>query len=164
MNKYSEILKIIGRIALGLFMIAVIGIGFAFLVPLFMFWEVGAIGVMLGIITIPIGGFMMLQGFNVMILNQPYRLTGYVNDGQSTIEAVRTLKYTKLSMWFCFLGFLAYVALSAFFITSAFNYTSVERVILIVCAIISAVISVIYFLMAGKRKIDIKHNIDIEEV
>ena len=162
MNRYEKILKMLGRILLGFFMIVVCGVGFVVGVPILICLEVGPIGIVLGIISTPLGGFMMMQGINITILNQPYKLTGIVKEGQSTIEAVKTLKYTKLSMWFCFFGAIIYLCISIFSFIYAFSSNN-EKIMMIVVGSISLILSIIFFLMAGKRKIDAKHHINIEE-
>ena len=163
MNKYEKILKMMGRILLGFFMIVVCGIGFVVGVPIFLCMESGPLGIMIGLVSIPLGGFLMMQGINIAILNQPYKLTGIVKEGQSTIEAVKTLKYTKLSMWFCFFGAIIYLGISIFSFIYAFSHYSEIKIIMIVVGVISLILSIIFFLMAGKRKIDAKHHINIEE-
>ena len=163
MNRYEKILDMLGRILIGFVMIVVCGGGFVVGVPLLICLETGPIGIIIGLISIPLGGFLMMQGINTAILNQPYRLTGIVKEGQSTIEAVKTLKYTKLSMWFCFFGTIIYLGIAIFSFIYAFSPNGENKIIMIVVGAISLILSIICFLMAGKRKIDVKHHINIEE-
>lgn len=163
MNKYDKILKMLGRIFLGLAMILLVGVLFGIGAPVVMCMEMGVLGIWIGFFTVPIGGFMAMQGINVMIFNQPYRNTGYVKGGQSTIEAINTLEYTKLSMWFCFFGFLIFTCVAIFCLVYAITHGDYKRIISIILCVVSIIYSVIYFLMAGRRKLNIKHDIDIEK-
>ena len=163
MNKYDNVLNKLGRGARGLFMIIVMGLGFAVAIPLLLIMQVGSIGLMLALITVPFGGFFMLQGINIMILNGSYRSTGVVKEGQSTVEAVKTAKYTRASMLFCFLGFLTFVAISIYSIVMSIFLVDSYKIIMIICAVVSIVLAIIYFLMAGSRHENLKHNINIEE-
>ena len=117
MNKYENIINMLWRIALGLFMVAV-GI-FFIVIPFIMIPDSeGKLITMLALLTTSLGGFLILQGISVAFFNQAYRNTGYVRDGQSIIEAVQTIGYVKRTMWFQFIGCLAYVALAIFYFCS----------------------------------------------
>ena len=155
MNKYEIIINMLWRIVLGLFMIAV-GIFFV-AIPFIMIVDAGGkLITMLALITTSLGGFFILQGISVAFFNQAYRSTGYVKGGQSTIEANQTIGYIKRTMWFQFIGCLAHVALAIFY----FCCISIEKdfkVIYIVCGIIALIIAVLYFLGAGRRKVDLKY-------
>ena len=44
-----------------------------------------------------------------------------------------------------------------------FNTSGTERIIMIIVGVISIIMSLIYFLMAGKRKVNVQNNVDIEK-
>lgn len=160
MNKYNKTFNMIERILFGFLGIPVVSV---FICVPILFCIENPMGIILGLITIPLGGVLMLHTINYAILNQPYKYTDLVARGRSKMKAVKTLKYTKLSMWFCFFGSIIHLGISIFSVIYAFELDHTSKIIMIVNGVISLILSIIFFLMAGKRKVDIKHHINIEE-
>lgn len=153
-NKYSKILNKSWRLLMGIVMI----LAFSALLctPILLLIDKPKTVIdILFLILLSLCGFFIYQGVSIGFLNQEYEVTGYVHDGETVIAAKQTPKYVKRTMWFCFIEFIAHIILAIYFFvrSSITEYAIVYNVM----AIISIVIAIVYFLNAGKRKVDLKN-------
>ena len=149
MGKYSKILDKIWRLTLGsiAILVGIAGIGVCV-------WGIFAISNVFFILLIAMlfgGGFLISRGIGRAFLNDQYEVTNLVMDGDSVIDVVHTPKYLKRKMWFCFIEFILYTLLTILLIyLSIVSYQNTA--VLIGCAVVSAIIAFILFLVAGKTK------------
>ena len=102
------------------------------------------------------GGFIINYGVGYAFLGDEYRLSSYVHDGESTFEVVETPKLLGRRMWVTFLGSIAYAGLAIFYLVRTLQLAKIEgaNAVLIGCIIVSLIMAVIFFLFAGKTKIE----------
>lgn len=154
-NKYSKILNKSWRLLFGI--VIIISCSCLLVVPFVaqsMYND--KIPDILAIVSTSLAGFLIYQGINMAFFNQEYETTGIVHDGETIIQAKQTPKYIKRTMWFCFIECLLHGVLALYFLIRA-SITD-YAIIYIIIAIISIVIAVVYFLNAGKRKVDLQNH------
>lgn len=149
MGKYSNILEKMWRLTFGIFtiLVGILAIGVCV-------WGVLAISPVFFILLVVMlfgGGFLISRGIGKAFLNDRYKFTGLVRDGDSVIDVVETPKYLKRKMWFCFIEFILYTLLTIFLIYLSI-VSPINKAVFIGCAIASAIFALIFFLIAGKTK------------
>lgn len=152
MNKYDNALKKMGRLMVG---IVIILLFTALLISpiLIIAGDMMAVGEGLFLILFSFCGFFIYQGINIAFFNQEYESTGIVRDGDTVFRAKQTDSYVKRTMWFCFIEFIAHMCLAIYYfaVCAMSEYT----IILAISGIVSIIIAIVYFLNAGKRKVDL---------
>ena len=160
MDKYSKTLSMLLRVPVGIFCILV---GLALLgvsVWVSTFSDAASISLLAGLMG---GGFMINYGVGYAFLGDEYKISNYVTEGHSTFRVVETPKFLKRRKVVTLIGFIGYILLAVYYVARIifvavnmevlvrFNYNA-NIVALIVSAIVSLFIAVVFFLVYKKTK------------
>ena len=114
MDKYSRALNKGFRFIAGMFCIlvglALVGVG------VWGSFTVSSAFSMILIIVVLGSGFIINAGIGLAFLGDEYKRSDYIHDGETMLEVVETPKLLKRRMWVTFLGSMAYLALTVFYI------------------------------------------------
>ncbi len=153
MDKYSRALNKGFRFIAGMFCIlvglALVGVG------VWGSFTVSSAFSMILIIVVLGSGFIINAGVGLAFLGDEYKRSDYVHDGETMLEVVETPKLLKRRMWVTFLGSMAYLALTVFYIVRVIFFAKLGVIdgIMIGCAVVSLIAAVIFFMISASIKV-----------
>jgi len=135
MNKYKEILNMIGRITLGSFL-ALAGIASILVYIYYGYSQYGAAGMLFTPIIIPCAGVLLSKGLSVIFPS----------------------KYEIISMWLYLIGTVTLLGIGIFSLISMSSMSGDKKIVMIIMLVASLIEAIIYFLIAQSKRVDIKNN------
>ena len=163
MDKYSKALIMFIKIPIGIFCILIgLGlIGVSFWVSTF-----SDVASMLLLVALLGGGALINFGVGYAFLDDEYKATRIVRDGNTTFTPATTEKFLKRRKLVTFIGFVSYVLLAVYYVVRAILFGVLMKqtdfdtnvVALIVFSIISLVFAIFLFLLYKKTK-----HVDLNE-
>lgn len=164
MDKYTKILIMFLKIPVGIFciLVGISLIGLSVWVSTF-----SDVASMLFLISLLAGGALINFGFGYAFLDDEYKATNIVRDGNTTFTPVKTTKFLKRRKLVTLIGSIAYMLLAIYYIVRMILVNiyiqqidfNTNIVALIIFAILSLVVAFFLFMLYKKTKhIDLNEN------
>lgn len=167
MDKYTKALFLVIKIPIGIICILT---GLSFIGISVWVSTFSDIASMILIMSLLGGGFLINYGVGYAFLDDQYKATHIVRDGNTSYSPVETIKFLKRRKLVTFIGFISYVMLSLYYIVRTIlvsiyitylqeNDFNTNIIALIAFAIISLVVAFCFFMLYKRTKhIDLKEK------